>query len=523
MKTSAQTAEIQRNNGERDRVQWDEFFDLVNESLDSFAAVKEKTEQMACRLENIGKRHPEVIKRAAALHRCSDFVAYGRDGRLAYVNGCRDRICPSCNRRQARSLLRQLKIVVDSFPKCIKHLDDMSAWNPERLDFYMVTLTVPSVLGEELESTIKKMTRCYTELVRARKINPYLAGNYRGFEFTYNKKTHKFHPHIHALFYMDYKKMHLDHGDCGVHIAREWSRVWGYQYSDYGYGIGSDLKNYDRYYSLPIGEAFDPIEFSAFESQSKDKNIEKIKSWVTYERSNKVLNYSDSCREYDHYLCREVDSYRHLLQVDLHYFDSLNDSAAVLELCKYVTNMTFVNTSVEDDEAFYQLMNAVRSVRLYSFSSSFIEVIRLYEAKKLDIAGNVVSDEEAAETRKLDKMNKLYEFSNLLVFRSRRKYRLIPLPKGQHYVSDGGYGYRLAHVWRFDLDYPKCTYLDPDTTWAWKVKCELEEETRFYDIYKRLQVRYNALLQEKAYQSFLEKLDERNEKKGSEFYEVCGS
>lgn len=109
---------------------------------------------------------------------CSE-VLVQEDGKLQTVH-CKTRICPICG------AIRTAK-AVDAYLPIVK------GW-----DAYLVTLTVPNVLGCALKSTIDEMIDVFRNCTRSIKRKmPFLG--IRKLEVTFNSAKRTYHPHFHVI------------------------------------------------------------------------------------------------------------------------------------------------------------------------------------------------------------------------------------------------------------------------------------------------------------------------------------
>lgn len=112
---------------------------------------------------------------------------------LKTVNRCmNNRFCPNCRLIDISKFIHKFRRVLDS------HM--LQGYVP-----YMLTLTFPNVPGEELEHTIKDMTKKFNTLMRRYRPDSKqhhsisFAGGIRVLEITYNTTTKMYHPHFHAF------------------------------------------------------------------------------------------------------------------------------------------------------------------------------------------------------------------------------------------------------------------------------------------------------------------------------------
>ena len=108
--------------------------------------------------------------------------------RLYRANFCKDRMCPSCQRRKSLVAFHQVKNVCYSIRK-----------ETPTHKFMMLTLTVPNVPYEKLGSEITHMMQSFTRLMRRAEVSKMIKGFFRALEITYNLEKRTYHPHFHVL------------------------------------------------------------------------------------------------------------------------------------------------------------------------------------------------------------------------------------------------------------------------------------------------------------------------------------
>lgn len=107
--------------------------------------------------------------------------------KLYTANFCHNRFCPMCAKRKA------LKDMVA--------LDCMTKWILEKQErrFIFLTLTVPNVCADALDSKIREMNKAFHKLTRRNSFEKAVKGYVKKLELTYNKKADSYHPHFHIL------------------------------------------------------------------------------------------------------------------------------------------------------------------------------------------------------------------------------------------------------------------------------------------------------------------------------------
>lgn len=123
-----------------------------------------------------------------------DFDYYPENNVLdsQYFKRCFDnRFCPNCK-------LVDISRFISNFKKILPSLTQDNYC-------YMLTLTIPSCLGEDLSNTISYMSKCFSKLTRffSSKRAAYhfvdFVGGVKVLELTHNKTDDSFHPHYHCF------------------------------------------------------------------------------------------------------------------------------------------------------------------------------------------------------------------------------------------------------------------------------------------------------------------------------------
>lgn len=115
-------------------------------------------------------------------------VSENNEMRLYKAIFCKDRLCPGCQRRRSIALFNQVRDVCNSIKKD----------NPT-YKYLMLTLTVPNVKADELNSEIKHMMKSWDKLTKRKEFKNKIKGYFRALEVTYNSKRDDYHPHFHIL------------------------------------------------------------------------------------------------------------------------------------------------------------------------------------------------------------------------------------------------------------------------------------------------------------------------------------
>ena len=115
-------------------------------------------------------------------------VSLAGEMRLHRASFCRDRMCPSCQKRRSLVIFHQVKNV------CQAIQND----NPT-FKYLLLTLTVPNVSADNLSDEIKHLTKSWDRLTKRVQFKKSIKGWFRALEVTYSGERDDYHPHIHVL------------------------------------------------------------------------------------------------------------------------------------------------------------------------------------------------------------------------------------------------------------------------------------------------------------------------------------
>ena len=127
-----------------------------------------------------------------AIQNCSYFMKFYANvtlekRKLMMANSCNNRFCPMCAYRKARK-------------DGLKHMIMMKKLKiDKKYSFIFLTLTAPSVTGEELEKEIKDYVSSFKRLTKLKEFQKINIGYIRKLEVTYNKEKNTYHPHYHLI------------------------------------------------------------------------------------------------------------------------------------------------------------------------------------------------------------------------------------------------------------------------------------------------------------------------------------
>ena len=126
------------------------------------------------------------------IENCSKFMMFYADEskeklKLMKSNSCKNRFCPMCSWRKAKkdalkNSIMMKKLIADN-----------------QYGFLFLTLTAPSVTGEELENEIKSYAAAFNRFVLFKEFQKINLGYIRKLEITYNSEKNTYHPHYHLI------------------------------------------------------------------------------------------------------------------------------------------------------------------------------------------------------------------------------------------------------------------------------------------------------------------------------------
>lgn len=186
-------------------------FDRLTDSRFPWVERRKKTVMLAQIYEKAG--YIPYAERAGSCATWLQFYAMSDGSKtLSAANFCDLRLCPMCIARRAKRNALKLTRIMDAVEA------------ERKCRFIFLTLTVKNCDGQELGGTIKALLRGWFKLVRHREVDRAVGGWFRALEVTRNRKTKKYHPHLHAILavpqsYFDF--------DSGLFISQKsWRNHW---------------------------------------------------------------------------------------------------------------------------------------------------------------------------------------------------------------------------------------------------------------------------------------------------------
>jgi len=131
---------------------------------------------------------------------------------LKRANFCKCRLCPMCQWRRSLQLAFVLSSVMDAVEN-----------EYERLRPVFLTLTVRNCLSTaaDLKSTLDMIFNGWNRFLQVKRTKAAVEGWFRAFEVTYNSEADTFHPHLHAVVFVDKKYFSK-----GYIKTAEWVQLW---------------------------------------------------------------------------------------------------------------------------------------------------------------------------------------------------------------------------------------------------------------------------------------------------------
>lgn len=132
-----------------------------------------------------------LSEKAEKISVCGDFLGFSPsvdtgEFRLVSANFCRERLCPTCQKRRSLKMYANVLKVVEYLKTNVR--------------FLHLVLTVPNCEGGEiLTKTVKEMFKSFGKFYKYKDVKNAFKGCLRCLEITYNSDTGMFHPHLHCL------------------------------------------------------------------------------------------------------------------------------------------------------------------------------------------------------------------------------------------------------------------------------------------------------------------------------------
>lgn len=288
----------------------EELKEQSKELLNKIIVKKKKNPRFTSYIEPlVSKRLTERIKE------CGDFLQMLSDlslenSKLHRASFCGNRFCPMCSWRVACKDSLEISILMEHLRK------------EENKEFIFLTLTVPNVKGDDLDSSIKKYNKAFKKLMERKEVKDIVKGYIRKLEVTYNSdKTSSsydtYHPHFHVVLavnksYFTQSSQYINH-DRWLNLWREATGDFSITQVDVRKAKSNDYK-----------EVYELAKYSAKDTDYL-VNREVFTFFYKALKGKQVLVYSGLFKEaHKMYQNGELDVYKQLDTIEYAYMVNYN-------------------------------------------------------------------------------------------------------------------------------------------------------------------------------------------------------
>ena len=274
------------------------------------------------------------------IENCSKFMMFYADEskeklKLMKSNSCKNRFCPMCSWRKAKKDALKNSIIMK------KLIAD------NQYGFLFLTLTAPSVPGEELEKEIKDYVSSFKRFTNLKEFQKINIGYIRKLEITYNKKRNDYHPHYHILICVN--KSYFKSRDYIKH--EKWLDMWRLSKRD------NNIENVDVRKVKDSDEDNVYAEISKYTSKDSDYikgkkvfgffyDALKGRQVITYNKIFKELAKKYDTGELDY--LKEIDETKYVYRVIYKWYQDHYEELSITELTdKEINDM---NTLIDEIE-----------------------------------------------------------------------------------------------------------------------------------------------------------------------------
>lgn len=288
----------------------EELKEKSKELLDKITKKKRKNPKFSSYIEPlVSKKLTERIKE------CGDFLQMLSDltlenSKLHKASFCGNRFCPMCSWRVACKDSLEISILMEHLRK------------EENKEFIFLTLTVPNVQGDELDSSIRKYNKSFERLIKRKEVSNIVKGYTRKLEVTYNSdKTSDsydtYHPHFHVVLavnksYFTDTKQYINHD--------RWLNLWREATGDYSI-TQVDVRK------AKINDYKEVYELAKYSAKDTDYLINREVFTVFYKalKGKQVLVFSGLFKDaHKMYLNGELNIYKKVDSIEYAYMVSYN-------------------------------------------------------------------------------------------------------------------------------------------------------------------------------------------------------
>lgn len=302
----------------------EELKEQSKELLNKITEKKKKNPKFSSYIEPlVSKKLTERIKE------CGDFLQMLSDlslenSKLHRASFCGNRFCPMCSWRVACKDSLEISILMEHLRK------------EENKEFIFLTLTVPNVKGDELDSSIKKYNKSFKKLMERKEVQNIVKGYIRKLEVTYNSdKTSDsydtYHPHFHVVLAVN--KSYFKKQDLYINHDR-WLNLWREATGDFSI-TQVDVRK------AKANDYKEVYELAKYSAKDTDYLINREVFTVFYKalKGKQVLVFSGLFKEsHKMYQNGELDIYKELDSIEYAYMVNYNwlknkyDSSQIREL-----------------------------------------------------------------------------------------------------------------------------------------------------------------------------------------------
>lgn len=286
--------------------------------------LKEQSQQLLDKITTKKKKNPKFSnyieplvskKSTQRIKECGDFLQMLSDlslenTKLHRASFCGNRFCPMCSWRVACKDSLEISILMEHLRK------------EENKEFIFLTLTVPNVKGDELDSSIKKYNKAFKKLIERKEVENIAKGYIRKLEVTYNSdKTSEsydtYHPHFHVVLavnksYFTDKNYYINHD--------RWLNLWREATGDYSI-TQVDVRK------AKINDYKEVYELAKYSAKDTDYLINREVFTVFYKalKGKQVLVFSGLFKEaHKMYKNHELDVYKKQDTIEYAYMVNYN-------------------------------------------------------------------------------------------------------------------------------------------------------------------------------------------------------
>lgn len=132
-------------------------------------------------------------KKGERVYNCNNYLVFAKRENeniyLKYANFCEDRLCPICSMHRSNQIFGQVS----------KVMNVVQEKNTELTPLFL-TLTIRNCKAKDLKKALDSLFEGWHRMFSSKaKSMKTIVGWFRALEITYNEKTNRYHPHIHAI------------------------------------------------------------------------------------------------------------------------------------------------------------------------------------------------------------------------------------------------------------------------------------------------------------------------------------